>query len=124
MPEYHPPAQPEPTATDTTAIAFSSEELTLSELLVSDCLDANKRSGRRQRLTAGEKARLILIVRESFDTRRMSLVNIQCRARLGHVALSTIHLALADAGIKAYVEEFKFILDEENMLVRYVCNKN
>ena len=54
----------------------------------------------------------------------MSLVNIQCQGRLGHVALSTIHLAFAKAGIKPYVEEFKFILNEENMLVRNVCYKD
>ena len=103
------------------ALFNEPKELALSELLAPECLDADKRSGRPQRLLPGEKARLIEFVRESWDTRRMSIVDIQRRAGLGHASRSTIHKALAEAGIKAYIEEFKFILDEENMLARYVC---
>lgn len=95
-------------------------ELALLDLLVLECLDANKRVGRPHRLSMVEKARLIMHVRESWVTRQTSLVEIQCQAQLGHASLTTIYRALAEAGIKAYVEEFKFILDEENMLVRKV----
>lgn len=105
MPEYHLWAQPEATPADTTTISFNSEELVLLEPLGSERLDADKRSGRSQKLTVEKKVRSIFFVRESFDIRQMSLANIQCRARLGRAALSTIHQALAEAGIKAYVEE-------------------
>lgn len=92
----------------------------LSELLASECLDADKRTGRPQSLLPEEKARLVQLVRENWTTRRLSLVDIQCQAQLGHVGLSTIHRALTEAGIKAYVEEFKFILSQDNMVVREV----
>lgn len=106
---------------DALPAACSSGDLILSELLAADCLDADRRPGRPQKLTNEEKALLVQLVRESWETRRMSLVDIQCRARLGHAGLSTLHRALTDAGIKAYIEEFKFILSEDNMVVRYVC---
>lgn len=97
------------------------EELLLLALLDTECLDANKRTGRPKRLLPEEKERLIQFVHKSWETRRMSIVDIQQRTGLGHACRSTIHNALAEAGIKAYVEEFKFILDEDNMLAQYVC---
>ena len=92
----------------------------LSELLAPEWLDADKRTGRPNRLSPAEKARLVNLVRQSWTTRRMSLVDMQCHASLGHASLATLYRALAEAGIKAYIEEFKFILDAENMLVRMV----
>ena len=101
-------------------LSIEPKDLMLVQLLAPECLDADKRIGRPQWLSPAEKARLIEFVRESWDTRRMSIVDIQCRAGLGHASRTTIHKALAEAGIKAYIEEFKFILDEDNMLARYV----
>lgn len=120
------PAQPLPAVpinhnlNPVASAAFKSADIALSELLAPECLDADKRNGRPQKLSPDEKARLVQHVCESWATRRMSLVDIQCWARLGHAGLSTIHRALAEAGIKAYIEEFKFILSEDNMVVRYV----
>src|SRR5205085_1029809 len=101
--------------------AFEPQELMLLELLTLECLDANRNIGRPQRLLPEEKEWLILLVRESWATRRISLVEMQRQAGLGHAGHSTILRALAEAGIKTYVEEFKFILDEDNMLVHYIC---
>lgn len=47
----------------------------------------------------------------------MALVDLQREAGLGHVCRTTVYSVLREAGIKAFVEEFKFILDDENMQV-------
>ena len=44
----------------------------------------------------------------------MTHVDLQLEANLGHVSRSTIYKTLRSFGYRAYVEEFKFILDEEN----------
>jgi hypothetical protein len=50
----------------------------------------------------------------------MSLTEIQLEAGLGHVSRGTIFDTLRTRGIKAYVEECKFILDEDNKKRRVV----
>jgi hypothetical protein len=51
----------------------------------------------------------------------MSLTELQLEAGLGHVSHGTIFNSLHSWEIKAYVEECKFILDEENKQQRVVC---
>lgn len=50
----------------------------------------------------------------------MALVDLQQEAGLGGVCRTAVYKVLKEEGIKAYVEEFKFILDGENMKVRKV----
>ena len=45
----------------------------------------------------------------------MKLIDIRREAVLSHVSDSTVMRALHEQGIKAYREEFKFILKDENM---------
>lgn len=61
---------------------------------------------------------MIRTVKRDWGTRHMSLTEIQCEARLGHVSKSTVLRALHERGLKAYREEFKFILTPENKLPR------
>ena len=53
----------------------------------------------------------------------MSLIEIQREAGLGHVHYATIIRALHSQGIKAYVEECKFILNEDNKKRRMVSGQ-
>lgn len=53
----------------------------------------------------------------------MTLTEIQCEAGLGHVSKSTVFKALKSQGIKAYVEEKKFILNEDNKKRRLVSEE-
>ena len=55
-----------------------------------------------------------------WGTRHMTLAEIQREAGLGHVSYSTVFRALHSRGIKAYVEECKFILNEHNKKRRMV----
>jgi len=48
----------------------------------------------------------------------MELIDIRREAGLSHVSDSTVMRALHEQGIKAYREEFKFILKDENMAIR------
>jgi len=48
----------------------------------------------------------------------MKLIDIRREAGLSHVSDSTVMRALHEQGIKAYREEFKFILKDENMAIR------
>jgi transposase len=61
---------------------------------------------------------LVAIIKQDFNSRRMRLIEIQQAAGLGHVSTCTVWSALHKRGIKAYVEEFKFILTGENKEVR------
>jgi hypothetical protein len=106
-----------------------SDEVPLCELISAECLDADARSGRPQVLSKAEKDRLITTVRQSWATRHMSLVELQLETGLGHVSKATILQVLNSQGIKAYIEECKFILDEDNKKKRMVsvklhCTKN
>jgi hypothetical protein len=102
----------------TTAVA--GQELDLLDLLSADVLDADKRSGQPEILTKAEKDRLVATVKRDFKTRRMRLVDIRREARLSHVSDSTVFKALRERGLKAYKEEFKFILNAENKQIRLV----
>ena len=98
------------------------EEIPLLELIAKDCLDPKSRSGRPRKLSATEKQRLAATVRRGY-TRRMKLVDLRREAGLGDVSDTTVLRALHEQGIKAYREEFKFILDEKNMQTRKVSHQ-
>jgi hypothetical protein len=91
-----------------------SDEVPLCEVTSAECLNADARSGRPQVLTKAEKDQLITTVPQSWATRHMSLVELQLETGLGHVSKATILQVLNSQGIKAYIEECKFILDEDN----------
>lgn len=94
--------------------------LSLPELIASSNLDANPRSGRPSLLNNEDKDRLIEFVKKSFETRRMTIRDIRREAGFAHVSDTTIYRALLDRGIRAYHEEFKIILKEENKKKRLV----
>lgn len=73
-------------------------------------------TGRPPKLTEADKDHLIEVV--NWETRHMSSVEIQQKAGLGHVATTTVLKALHERGIKAYREEYKFILKPENKTQR------
>ena len=50
----------------------------------------------------------------------MALVELQCEAELSQVCLQTILKALNKRGLKCYREEFKFILNADNISSRFV----
>ena len=93
-----------------------SDDITLSlpELIASSNLDANPRSSRPSLLNSEDKDRLIECVKKTFETRRMTIQDIQQKAGLTHVSDRTIYRSLLDRGIRACHEEFKIILKEEN----------
>ena len=74
-------------------------------------------------MSEGEEGHLIAITKGGWGTRHMSLRGLQLGAGLGHVVQSTVFNTLHARGVKAYVEECKFILNEENMKWRIVCDK-
>jgi len=92
------------------------EELSLVELLAAAAPD--KKTSRPLVLTDAEKDHLVATAKQSFETRRMSLVDLQCEAGLGHVYPQTILNALNERGIKCCREELKFILKPENKAKR------
>ena len=98
--------------------------LRLLELIDAKCLDADARSGRPQLLSATEKEYLVSVAKRNWGTRHMTLTELQLEAGLGHVSRGTIFQTLQSQGIKAYVEECKFILDEENKQRRMVCYRS
>ena len=100
--------------------SVEGNEILMIDLLKANCLDADQRTGRRKCLSTVEKSRLRSVVRRDWESRRMTLVDLQLEANLGHVSRSTVYKALRSLGYRSYVEEFKFILDEENMQVRMV----
>jgi len=62
---------------------IACEVLSLAELLAAAA--PGKATGRPQALTEEEKDRLVATTKRDFETRRMSLVDLQCEAGLGHV---------------------------------------
>jgi hypothetical protein len=73
-------------------------------------------------MSSEDKKRLVEVVRHDWSTRHMTLIEIQNEAGLGHVSKATIIWTLHEKGLKAYVEEQKFILSSENKPVRLVCS--
>ena len=98
----------------------SEAGLPLLELISADCLDSDARCGRPQSLSGAERDHLIATAKRDWGTRHMSLIEIQREAGLGHVHYATIIRALYSQGIKAYVEECMFILNEDNKKRRMV----
>jgi transposase len=101
-------------------VLVTGAELTLQELVAADVLDPKKRLGRPPALTEAEKDQLIATVKQDFKTRRMRLVDIRRESGLAHVSDSTVLKPLHERKIKAYREEFKFILSSENKQIRLV----
>jgi transposase len=101
-------------------VSVLGAELSLLDLLAPDVLDPNKRTGRPPALTEAEKDHLVAIVKRDFKTRRMRLVDLRRESGLTHVSDSTILKALHERKLKAYREDFKFILSSENKQIRLV----
>ena len=101
------------------AINLFDGELSFAQLISSGNLDPAARSGRPNILTSEDIDHLVAVKRD-FTTRRMSLVDLRREAGLSHVSDSTIWKALSFRGIKAYREQFKFILKEDNKRVRLI----
>jgi len=93
-------------------------ELSLVELL--SAVVPDKQTGRPEALTEDEKDHLVATVKRDFETRRKSLVELQCEAGLGHVCLRTILRALNERGLKCCQEEFKFIRNTDKKARRLV----
>ena len=94
--------------------------LPVLNLISADCLDPDARSGRPQVLSEAEKDHLVATAKRDWGTWHMTLAEIQQEAGLGHVSYSTVFRTLHSRGIKAYVEECKFILNEDNKKRRMV----
>jgi hypothetical protein len=95
-------------------------ELSLQQLIAADVLDPKKRTGRPQALTKAWKDHLVATVKRDFKTRRMRLVDLRRQAGLSHVSDATVLKALHERGLKAYREEFTFILSSENKQISLV----
>lgn len=91
-------------------------QLPLRELL--EASKVKRRSGRSRVLSDFEKKHLLAVTKRNWLTRHMSLRDIQLEAGLSRVSTTTIVRALREHGIKSYREQFKPILDEDNMKVR------
>lgn len=96
----------------------AEEEVSLLELLAAS--KPGITTGRPRKLTEADKDHLVVVVKRDWATRHMSLVEIQQEAGFGHIAASTVLNALHERGIKAYREEFKFILKSQNKAQRLV----
>ena len=96
------------------------EPVPLIELLSRDCLNTNARSGRPPSLTVLEKKTFVNMAKRDFQSRRMRIIDLQREAGVGRVSQTTALKALHENGIKAYREDFKFILSTENKTVRKV----
>ena len=81
------------------------------ELISAEILDLNSCSKRPQALTAAEKDSLVRLVRRDFTTQQIKLVDLQREAGLSHVCFATIFNALVERSLRAYREQFKFILN-------------
>jgi len=76
-----------------------------------------KTTGRPRALTE-EKDRLVATAKRDFETRKMSLVDLQCEAGLGHVCPQTILTARNERGLKCNRKQYKFILKPERRAQR------
>ena len=61
-----------------------------------------KQAERPKALTEDEKNHLVATVKRDFETLRMTLVELQCEAGLGHVCLQKILRALNEPWLKCY----------------------
>ena len=102
-------------------LSAGEPELSVVELIASDVLDVTKKPGRPSILSAEEKDRLVACVKRDFHTRRMKLVTIRREAGFDHVSDSTVYRALLERGMKAYREDFEFILTPEKKVIQLVC---
>ena len=89
-------------------------EIELLDLISTEYLNSDAWSGRPQVLSGLEKDHLVAVAKRDWGTRHMTWEEVQLEANLGHVGRSTILRTLHSRGVKAYVEECKFILDEDN----------
>ena len=94
-------------------------DILLLDLISADCLNPDVHSGRSQALSEAENDHLITAKRD-WGTPHMTLTEIQKEAGLGHVDYATVLRALHSQGIKAYVKECNFILNEDNKKRRLV----
>jgi len=101
-------------------IELDEDDIPLLELISAEGLDSDARSGWPQALSEAEKDHLVATVKRNWGTRHMSLTEIQLEAGLGHVSRGPIFDTLRTRGIKGYVEECKFILDEDNKKRRVI----
>lgn len=97
------------------------QEIGLLDLISVECLNSDARSGRPQALSEVEKNHLVAIAKRDWGTQHITWEELQLEANLGHVGRTTILKALHSSKVKAYVEECKFILDEDNKKRRVVC---
>ena len=97
-----------------------NQHFSLLELIKASVLDPAPRLGRPRLLNESDKDKLITFVKGGFASRRMRLQDIRRESGLTHVSDSTVFRAMAERGIHAYREVFKFILSTENKLKRVV----
>ncbi|KAA8913099.1 hypothetical protein FN846DRAFT_886784 [Sphaerosporella brunnea] len=132
-PNAEPVAEPANTVVDVTELVHNAtasevpekrlvaeEEVPLGELLAAS--KPGVPTGRPPKLTEVDKDELVAIVKRDWATRHMSLVEIKQTAgpRFENVSETIILAALHERGIKAYREDFKFILKAEDKLQRLV----
>jgi len=101
-------------------IELDEDDIPLLELISAECLDSDACSGRPQALAEAEKNHLVAMVKRNWGTRHISLTEVQLEAGQGHVGRGTMVDTLRTRGIKAYVEECNFFLDENNKKRRVV----
>ncbi|RPB04331.1 hypothetical protein L873DRAFT_1840425 [Choiromyces venosus 120613-1] len=95
-----------------------SAKFSFLDLISEKSIDSKPHSGRPAALLTEEKDALVEFIKQDFTTCRMRLVDIRRESGLSHVSDTTVWKALREQGIKAYREEFKFILKSENKLQR------
>ena len=95
-------------------------EIKLLDLISAECLNSDARSSRPQVLSEMEKDYLVAVAKRDWGLLEITREEVQREASLGHVERSTILRTLYFWGVKACVEECKFILDEDNKKRRVV----
>ncbi|KAF8539363.1 hypothetical protein BDD12DRAFT_882475 [Trichophaea hybrida] len=99
------------------------EEIDLLDLIWYHCLDSNAQSGRSPHLIQKEPDNLITTVKMNCTTQRMCLEDHRSNPGLTHISNTTVYNAPHAAGIKAYQEEFKFILTTEGLQTRILYSQ-
>ena len=110
----------EPGPGECLGLELEEEEIPLLDLISADCLNPDARSGQPQALSEAEKDHLVATTKRDWGARHMVLAEIQREAGLGCADHPTVIRALHPRGIKAYVEECKFILNGDNKKRRMV----
>jgi hypothetical protein len=85
--------------------------------------DPGAHAGRPQVLSKEDIDHLVATTKRDWGSRHMTLIELQLEAGLGRVSKSTVYKALKSRGIKAYVDEKKFILNEDNKKRRVVSEE-